>query len=328
MTASEPAAPAAAPVRRRRRPVVPAVRLAVVLALIVVVVLVTVVVVVVTGPPSEDSLLEQAGMVGKRELLVGVRDDQPGVSLMAADGAFTGFDIDIAYMIASDLGFRPSEVRFLPIQGEDRTRMRARDPNTKTFVSVDMVLAAFSITAQRTAEGARFSAPYLRTEQSVVTLTGHAAVRSLSDLKKPVCTLATSTSLDALRAAGVDRPVQQQQDSVCIQGVLDGKYDAATTDAAILAGFVALHPHRLQNWDIGLDTDEAWGVNVGDNEPLRTLVDLALYKSYHDPDDRRWEQAYDTNLRPEQRANRDQDVAVDQQPPVRRPAVRQWPWQR
>jgi glutamate transport system substrate-binding protein len=207
--------------------------------------------------------------------------------------------------------------------------MRARDPRSHTFVSVDMVLAAFSITAQRSAEGARFSTPYLRTEESVVTLKGHQPVRSLSDLGgKPVCTLATSTSLDALRAAGVNKPVQQQQDSVCVQGVLDGRYDAVTTDAAILAGFVALHPDRLEHWDIGLDTDEDWGVNVGDNEPLRTLVNLSLYKSYHDPDDRRWEQAYDTNLRPEQAASPNQDVAVDLQPPVQRPAVRQWPWQR
>jgi glutamate transport system substrate-binding protein len=318
------------PARSRRWPVVPAVRLAIVLALIVVVVLVTIVVVVVTGPPSEDDLLRQAGLVGKRELLIGVRDDQPGVSLQDPhSGVFTGFDIDIAYMIASDLGFRPSEVRFLPIQGEDRERMRAHDPRTGTYVTVDMVLAAYSITPQRIANGANFSAPYLRSEQSVVTLKGHAPVRSLSDLTgEPVCTLATSTSLDALRASGIDRPVLEQQDSACIAGVLSGKYKAASTDAAILAGFVTEHPHELAHWDIGLDTDENWGVNVGANNALRTLVNLSLYKSFHDPGDRRWEQAYDKNLRPEQKDSLDQDVAVDQQPPVDRPAVRQWPWQR
>jgi glutamate transport system substrate-binding protein len=325
MTASE-----GSPAPARRWPLVPAVRLAIILALIVVVVLVTIVVVVVTGPPSEDDLLERAGLVGKRELLVGVRDDQPGVSVLDPNsGVYTGFDIDIAYMISSDLGFRPSEVRFLPIEGEDRERMRARDPRTGGYVTVDMVLAAYSITPQRIANGANFSAPYLRSEQSVVTLKGHAPVRSLSDLTgQRVCTLATSTSLDALRASGIDRPVLQQKDSACVAGVLDGTYQAATTDAAILAGFVAQHPTELVHWDIGLDTDENWGVNVGANNALRTLVDLSLYKSFHDPDDRRWEQAYDKNLRPEQAASPKQDVAVDQQPPVDRPAVRQWPWQR
>jgi glutamate transport system substrate-binding protein len=110
--------------------------------------------------------------------------------------------------------------------------------------------------------------------------------------------------------------------------VLDHTYQAATTDAAILAGFVVRHPDQLTHWDIGLDTDENWGVNVGANDALKTLVNLSLYKSFHDPDDRRWEQAYDDNLRPEQAASPDQDVAVDQQPAVERPAVRQWPWQR
>lgn len=307
-----------------------AVRLAVILAVLVVVVVVGTVVVVVAGPPSEDDLLRQAGLVGKRELLVGVRDDQPGVSLRdPKTGVFHGFDIDIAYMIAGDLGFRPSEVRFLPIQGEDRLRMRALDPRSGTFVSADLVLAAYSITPAREAAGAHFSAPYLRTEQSVVTRTTHRPVRSLSDLAdERVCTLGTSTSADEVTKAGIRNPAREIQDSACVDGVLSGRYDAVTTDAAILAGFVHLHPHQLVHQDIGLDTEEDWGVNVGPNEALRTLVNLSLYRSWHNPDDRRWEDAYDRNLRVEQPDSPQQDVAIDEQPAPPKPAVRQWPWQR
>ena len=306
-----------------RRAVLPAVRLAVVLVVLVVVV-------VVAGPPSEDDLLQQAGMIGKRELLVGVRDDQPGVSVRdPRTGVFTGFDIDIAYLIASDLGFRPNEVRFLPIQAEDRQRMRARDPGSSAFVTVDLVLASYSITPAREAQGARFSAPYLRTEQSVVTRSGPEEVHALADLKATrVCTLGTSTSADALAQAGITNVTQQNESRACITGLLADDYDAVTTDAAILAGFVHQYPTRLKHHDIGLDTEEAWGVNVGPNEALRTLVNLSLYRSWNDPDDRRWEDAFDRNLRPAQPDSPGQDVAVDEQPAVAEPAVRHWPWQR
>ncbi|MEN3360973.1 MAG: hypothetical protein V7637_4955 [Mycobacteriales bacterium] len=69
-------------------------------------------------------------------------------------------------------------------------------------------------------------------------------------------------------------------------------------------------------------------MNVGPNEALRTLVNLALYRSWHDPGDRRWEDAFERDLRPLQVDSPDQDVAIDQQPEVSKPAVREWPWQR
>jgi ABC-type amino acid transport substrate-binding protein len=318
----------------RVRRVVPMTRLVVVLALIVVSVVVITVVAVMAGPPSKDDLLRQAGLTGKRELLIGVKDDQPGVALRNPDtGVYTGFDIDIAYLIASDLGFRPVDVRFLSIESEDRERMRAYDPKTNTHVTVDMVIASYSITPARTAAGANFSAPYLLTEQSVVTRKDHRPVEALADLAdERVCTIATSTSADALRNAGIKDPKLEIKISSCITGLVDHppRYDAVTTDAAILAGFVHDPRYRggLKHYDIGLEADEKWGVNVGPNEALRTLVDLSLYQSWHDPDDRRWEAAYDRNLRPEEPDSEPQDVAVGQQPPVHRPEVRQWPWQR
>jgi glutamate transport system substrate-binding protein len=330
--AAPPAGPPAEAPPAARASVVPRVRLIVILALLVVSVVVATAVVVVTGPPSEDDLLREAGMTGKRELLVGVKADQPGVDFRdPKTGVFSGFDIDIAYMIASDLGFRPNEVRFLAIQSEDRERMRAHDPRTNANTTVDMVVATYSITAARTAAGARFSAPYLRTEQSVLTRRGHRAVQSLADLKSErVCTLATSTSADALRRAGIADPKQENDISNCVSGLFDDRYDAVTTDAAILAGFAhePQYQGKLLHHDIGLETEEQWGINVGSNEALRTLVSLSLYRSWHDPDDRRWEDAFERNLRPMQPDSPQQDIAADQQPAVSRPAVREWPWQR
>jgi len=57
-----------------------ALRLVVVAVTLVLAIGIAFVVVVLTGPPSVDDLRVQAGLDGKRELLIGVKDDQPGVA--------------------------------------------------------------------------------------------------------------------------------------------------------------------------------------------------------------------------------------------------------
>lgn len=285
------------------------------------------VVVVLAGPPSVDDLRAQAGLDGKRELLIGVKSDQPGVAEFAG-GVWSGFDIEIAYMIAEDLGFRRSEIRFLAIESEDRARMQATDSEGNR-VGVDMVIASYSITPERKATpGVLFSAPYLYTEQSVVTRPKHAQVSALQDLAgKSVCTLAASTSQTPAADAGV-KLFTRKTISECFAGLDNGEYDAVTTDAAILAGYKARYPDKYVHWDIGLDKIEAWGVNVGENPALQKLVDLTLYRSRENPEDNRWEEAFDRNFTTEATVNRPAPIAVDQQPKVKEPDVRQWPWER
>ncbi|GAA0721251.1 transporter substrate-binding domain-containing protein [Dactylosporangium roseum] len=305
------------------------VRLVAWIVVLVAVVVVAVVVVVDVGPPSEAELRRQA-VGGKSELLIGVKDDTPGVSLRdPATGEYTGFDIDIAYLVAGDLGFRPDQVRFLSIETEDRSRMQARGVDGR-FVTVDLVVASFSMTKERAEQpGVRFAGPYLSTQQSVVTLTGHKGVSSLEDLRgEKVCTLATSTSSNAAKAAGVTFSGKNEI-SDCVAGLKAGEFDAVTTDAAILAGFVADDQGKtLVHHDVGLVDDELWGINCGDDDAMQTLVNLILYRSAHDPADRRWEEAYDRHLRSEQRWSPNQQVAIDHQPAIRRPDVRRWPWER
>lgn len=278
--------------------------------------------------PTKEDLLEQAGMIGKAELLVGVKDDIPGVAFKdPQSGVFSGFDIDIAYLVAADLGFRPNEVRFLMIEDEDRSRMRASDG--QAYRTVDLVIASYSITAEREAErGVSFSDPYLVTEQSVVTLTGHPPIQHLSDLRdKDVCTISTSTSNVQGNNAGA-KMVQRKTLSQCFDGLRRREFPAVTSDAAILAGFVDKEPEVFRHHDIGLSDSESWGVNTGGNEALRTLVNLSLYRSLHDPQDKRWEDAYDKHLRPLEAKSLPQPVAIDRQPEVDEVEVRQWPWEK
>ncbi|SCL34787.1 glutamate transport system substrate-binding protein [Micromonospora nigra] len=319
-------------------------RLAALLVLLVVVVAAAVRVVVAAGPPTREHLLEQARLTGKQTLLIGVKDDQPGVSQQLENGAFEGFDIDIAYMIAEDLGFDAPRVRFLPIESEDRARRQARGPDGR-FVTVDLVVASYSITDPRREQGVIFSAPYLETEQSVVTLASDKRqVTSLRDLAgRTVCTIATSTSERTLDGLGADARSRNRV-SDCIQELYDGVVDAVTTDAAILAGFVGprppgelppktklTNPQPLRHWDIGVEDSELWGVNPGPNSAMRDLVNLSLQESAFGPDGDRWRAAFDRHLGEEQRYSYPQQVAVDRQPepgPGDRVEVRRWPWER
>jgi glutamate transport system substrate-binding protein len=305
-----------------------ALRLVAVALTLVLAVVVAFVVVVVGGPPTVDELRGRAGLDGKRELLIGVKDDQPGIAERQADGSFAGFDIEIAYLVAAELGFRRAEVRFLAIQSEDRARMQATDSDGRR-TGVDLVIASYSITPVReAAPGVSFSAPYLYTEQSVVTLRGHEPVSTLADLKdRKVCSLATATSGGPLRDSGA-LLVSRNRISECFAAMDEGKVEAVSTDAAILAGFVAREPEKLTHHDIGYDPAEAWGINVGEDDALRDLVNLALYRSRNDPADARWEEAFDRHLRRVEPVNRPAPVAVAQQPRVPRVDVRQWPWQR
>jgi len=278
------------------------------------------------GPPTEEELLEEAGLTGRSVLRIGVRADQPGTGYYDETlREFVGFEIDIALMIASDLGFRRDQVEFYQIQSEDRARMQATTP-TGEYITVDLVVSSYTITPEREAqESVSFSEPYLLTEQSVVTRRDHPPVEHLGDLRgERVCTITTSTSEGPAIEAGLDL-YEQNLASACVAGLLDHTYDAFTTDAAIMAGFVAQYPDQLYHHDIGYDRVEAWGINTGGNEALRTLVNLYLYRSWSDPEDQRWEEAFEEHLAPLQPFNGEQQVAIGEQPKVDPVDVREWP---
>jgi glutamate transport system substrate-binding protein len=281
------------------------------------------------GPPSVADLRAEAGVDTWTELAIGVKDDQPGTAFLDENGVWSGFDIEIAYMIAEDLGFRRSDVRFYGLESEDRARMQATMPGGTRRVPVKMVIASYSITPARKAmAGVRFSAPYLYTEQSVLTLKGkHAKVSTMADLKdERVCSLSTSTSATALDNAGAT-VFSRNRMRECIADLRQRKVDAISTDAAILAGFKDRLPDEFDHWDLGLDPTEAWGVNVGENPALETLVNLTLYRSLNDPKDTRWEEAYERNLQSETKRNGITPIAIAEQPQVDKPNVRELPWE-
>jgi glutamate transport system substrate-binding protein len=196
-----------------------------------------------------------------------------------------------------------------------------------------MVIASYSITDERERmPNVMFSQSYLHTEQSVITLKGHAKVASLEEFKgKKVCSLSSSTSAQAAALSGATL-TRRNRASECFELLDQEGVDAITTDAAILGGFKARNEAKYDHWDLGLDNTEPWGVSVGANQALRDLVNLTLYRSFKDPKDARWEHAYEKNILPETARNKTTDgklvpLARPQQPDTTRPRVRELPWE-
>ncbi|HEX2417562.1 MAG TPA: transporter substrate-binding domain-containing protein [Micromonosporaceae bacterium] len=283
--------------------------------------------------PTEDQLKETAGLIGKQELRIGVGDDRPGLSYKES-GTYSGFEIDIAYMIAARLGFDPSRVVFLSVPTEERRRMQGYDGNDD-LKPVDMVIASYSITEEREAlEEVSFSAPYLETQLSVVTRTDFRLgrqVQSLGELEgTTVCTLEAGTAVPWAEDSGLrDNLVKVRKISTCIDGLIGQErlYDAVVSDAALMAGWVDEHKDILRQHNIATDEVQRYGVNVGQNAALLTLVNLALYCSRYDPEDQRWEEAFRQHLDPLKPANDPQQVAKPVQPELPEPEVRRYLWE-
>lgn len=337
--------------RLRWPPTGPQLRL---LALVVVLILVIVMSVLAlrrSQDPTIDELREQAGWSDLEVLRVGVSGDVPHLSdCVSQPPRCSGFDIEIARLIAAWLGVRSTDIEFDRVLPEDRERMLGRSFVTGKTLRVDMVVAAFSITPERTDKHkVVFAGPYLNTQTTVLTRRDHPPVESLAALSDPitvdgrparqkVCTHGTTTSRDYLRRETTAQVILRALNSDCVDLLRKGEVDAAVTDAAILAGFQAEYPDELRMNNIASTDDEHWGIGLGQDftgqdekiQARRKLVLLALNDLLTAPDQNGWKDAFDLLPPTEQTPGEDvQVVADDQQPtPWGVPEVRRWPWER
>jgi hypothetical protein len=247
-------------------------------------------------------------------------------------------------------------VSFYEVTPENRHRMVGTEHGRTTFVPLDLVVAAYSMTADRERqERVVFAGPYVRTETSVLTKVrppGSPAIESLSALSEPlppdtlgqrVCVPGTSTSADYIRreAPGA-RVTLVQRNSECVRQLRHGDVDAAVTDAAILGGFSARYPELKLN-NITSTADEFWGIGVGVDrtggdpriQARRQLVLLALHDLLSSTGQDSWNEAFERDLQPLQDAVKPADgespqlIAEGEQPtPEGLQPVRRWPWDR
>ena len=232
------------------------------------------------GSPTYDRMVERDGVI------VGVKEDQPGLGYLdATTGERTGFDVDIARLIAASLGFDEDQIEFKPIASANREQAIVNG-------DIDYYVGTYSINDKRK-EQIDFAGPYFITGQGLLVAKDAPEATELEDFNgKTVCSATGSTPIQNIKENFPDIKTQEYDlYSACVQDLLDGKVDAVTTDQAILIGYAALYPDEVKVTG-GLFTEERYGVGLekGD-DVLRTHIN-DLFTEGGDT----WQAIFDKNL--------------------------------
>ncbi|MGI5146158.1 transporter substrate-binding domain-containing protein [Plantactinospora sp. CA-294935] len=249
-------------------------------------------------PPSVQEKLKQSHIYGQSKLRIGVATLEPLMGVLDDNGKYVGFDIDIARYIAASLGYAGDQrIEFVQLATEDRI------PALQSG-QVDMVVSSFSITEERQ-KLVSFAGPYFVTTQEVmIPVALKNRIRTIEDLRDPslrICVGGGSTTEAELEKHDVKTLVVKNVRD-CVQGIIDGRYDAVSSDETILAGFRSRYPARFEIVDMPFGTSEQLGIGVPISDPaLRDLVAFFLHKSYQEGRAGRtsaWLSAYHRNLGP------------------------------
>ena len=169
---------------------------------------------------------------------IGVKFDQPGLGFKdAASDTPTGFDVEMAKILAGDLGIAEDDIDWVETISDNR------EPFLQDG-TVDLVLASYSITDERRAVVGQ-AGPYMISGQQLL-VKSDSDIASVDGVKgKEVCSVTGSTSLETIEAEGA-KGVGLDTYSDCAQKVLDGSVEAMTTDGTILAGLAAQNEGELK----------------------------------------------------------------------------------
>jgi glutamate transport system substrate-binding protein len=188
------------------------------------------------GGGSGASGSTETGVVGKakrdKKLVIGVKADQPGLGLQTGS-KYEGFDIEIAKIIAKDLGVDESGITW-------KTTVSA---NREPFIqqgSVDLVVATYTINDERKKK-VSFAGPYFIAGQDLLVKADDTSITGPDSLDgKKVCSVTGSTPAKRIQT---DHPKAQLQlfdaYSKCVEALAQGSVDAVTTDDIILVGYAA-----------------------------------------------------------------------------------------
>jgi glutamate transport system substrate-binding protein len=222
-----------------------------------------------------------------RKLVIGVKADQPNLGFQdTATKKYSGFDIEIAKMIAADLGFGEDKIEFKTVASANR----------ETAISggqVDYYVGTYTINAERQKQ-VSFAGPYLIAGQDLLVKKG-SDIKSTADLKgKKVCSATGSTSIQRIKTGGYGaETVEYDTYSLCVQNLLSGQVDAVTTDDAILKGYAAQNSGQLTVLGKPF-SKEPYGVGLLKGDTAFQSAVTAALKNHEANGD--WQKAYSATL--------------------------------
>jgi glutamate transport system substrate-binding protein len=224
--------------------------------------------------------LNEAGAI-----TIGTKYDQPGFGLLNPDGVPEGFDVEIAKIVAGELG----------IAAEDITWTETVSANREPFIQngqVDLVVATYTINDTRK-QSVDFAGPYYIAGQDIMVAAGNPeGIEGPDDLAgTTVCSVEGSTPAQNIRDNYPEANlVTYDVYSKCADDLTNGNVQAVTTDNVILTGLVAGNPEGFEL--VGNPfTEEPYGIGLalGDQE-FRDFVNDVLEEAFEDG---RWAEAWD-----------------------------------
>ena len=241
------------------------------------------------GVNVEGSSTFQA-MTQRGRVVIGVKEDQPGLGFKdATTGQYSGFDVEIARLVAAQLGFGPDKIDYKAVPSAAREDAISRG-------EVDYYVGTYTINDNRK-QRISFAGPYFVAGQSLLVRSDESAITSKDTLKgKKVCSVTGSTPIQRVKDQQLTEPenvVEFQNYSQCVDQLLSKQVDAVTTDDAILKGYAAQQPDKLEVVGETFST-EPYGIGLNkDDSALRNKINDILAAAETDGT---WKKIYDGTL--------------------------------
>jgi glutamate transport system substrate-binding protein len=224
--------------------------------------------------------LKQAGTVR-----VGTKFDQPLFGLKNLEGKPEGFDVEIAKLIAGEMGIAADKIQWV------ETVSANREPFIQQG-KVDYVVATYTINDERK-KVVDFAGPYYEAGQDIMVAKGNPeGIAGPDDLAgKKVCSVTGSTPAENIRENYPEAKLTEfDVYSKCAEALKNGQVQAVTTDNVILLGLISKDQEAFEL--VGKPfTKEPYGIGLkkGDTE-FRTFVNDTLEKIEQDG---RWLKAWE-----------------------------------
>ncbi|MER5888941.1 glutamate ABC transporter substrate-binding protein [Streptomyces sp. NPDC001941] len=222
------------------------------------------------------------------KLVIGSKADQPFLGFEdQSTKERSGFDIEIARMIAADLGFSKDQIEWKTVDSASRE-------SAISTGQVDYYVGTYTINDKRKLQ-VGFAGPYYKAGADLLVRKDESGITGPESVKgKKVCSIKGSTPLAEIKKPQYGaQTTELAKYSDCVQQLLTSQVDAVTTDDAILKGYAAANSGKLKV--VGKPfTEEPYGIGMNkDDKALRDFINDALEK--HEKDGT-YKKIYDATL--------------------------------
>jgi len=223
-----------------------------------------------------------------QKIKIGTKFDQPGFGQKGLSGKPEGFDVEVATIIASELGIPEDKIEW--VEAPSKTR-----EDKIVNGDVDLVVATYTINDKRK-ERVAFAGPYYEAGQNIMVRKDDSTITgpdSFKDGTKKVCSATGSTPAEEIKKYVKDVASQLvlfDTYDKCKDALKNKQVDAVTTDNVILLGYIAKDEDSFKMAGDNF-TKEPYGIGVKkDDTEFRNFINDLLEKIFTDG---RWKKAWD-----------------------------------